>query len=231
MIWSTMYRMANIARISPTSSPAIGAAMRPIHRLSVRLATTAERNAPASNCPSIAMLMTPARSQSTPESAPNTSGTARNTEPRNSPVKEMVLPAMAHTRNASSHRTANPIVTHSGICSRRETRSAANPARARQITDNTMAVVRVGSATGLIWNTSAPKVMPNVLVCPESEPKPNTTNASTPKTASAIGTRQVGGRSTTASGSGAAAGTWDGRVAVLTRSIPSTPASLQPPAP
>ena len=53
------------------------AAPRPSQLLPVMLETTAATNAPDRSMPSMAMLTTPDRSHSTPESAANVIGTAR----------------------------------------------------------------------------------------------------------------------------------------------------------
>ncbi len=107
MIWLTTYLMENSTSNAPTSAPAMGAAIRPAYADDVIDATTAARNAPARSCPSIATLMMPERSQSRPDSAPNTSGIARNSEPCRSPVSGIgeSLPASAHTRNAITTQT------------------------------------------------------------------------------------------------------------------------------
>jgi hypothetical protein len=65
-------------------------------------ATTAARNAPHSSCPSIAMLTMPDRSHSTPDIAPNTSGTDSARPPATSSVSGMIVgrPAPTHVRKA-----------------------------------------------------------------------------------------------------------------------------------
>ena len=65
------------------ATPAIIAASRAAGIDSVTLPTTAAANAAARNWPSIETLTTPARSQSTPHSAPKTSGVARERVPAN----------------------------------------------------------------------------------------------------------------------------------------------------
>ena len=63
----------------------------------VMVATMAAVKAPPSSWPSMAMLTTPTRSQSTPEREPKTSGTASVTEPAMSPASEMLgVPGAAH---------------------------------------------------------------------------------------------------------------------------------------
>ena len=54
---------------------------RPISALKARLAATDAKNAPIRNWPSIAMLMTPARSHRQPASAPKISGVASRMVP------------------------------------------------------------------------------------------------------------------------------------------------------
>ena len=56
---------------------------RPISALTIRLDATAAKKAPTRNWPSIAMLMTPERSHSTPASAPKISGVASRMVPGN----------------------------------------------------------------------------------------------------------------------------------------------------
>ena len=80
------------------------AAPRPIQTLSVTLVTTAEVNAPPSSMPSMAMFTTPDRSQRTPESAPNTIGTARLTDACSTPVRLIDWPAATQTRKVKTKR-------------------------------------------------------------------------------------------------------------------------------
>ncbi len=56
--------------------------------------------APASSMPSMAMLTTATRSESTPASPPSAIGTARTTVACSMPVSENALPAVAQTRKA-----------------------------------------------------------------------------------------------------------------------------------
>ncbi len=49
MTWSIAYLIAKVARIREINIPAIGATIKPNKALCVRLATTAEANAPANN--------------------------------------------------------------------------------------------------------------------------------------------------------------------------------------
>src|SRR6478735_5797656 len=75
MTWSTKYLIANAASTNDTSTPATAAASSPRYGLPVADATIAEVKAPASSCPSMAMLITPTRSEITPDSEPKISGT------------------------------------------------------------------------------------------------------------------------------------------------------------
>ena len=75
-------------------------------------ANTAAVNAPARNCPSIAMLMTPARSLSTPAMAPNAIGTAAKSAPRNSATSETDASADAQVSIAMTNSPpATPTAT------------------------------------------------------------------------------------------------------------------------
>ena len=65
------------------ASPATAAAKIAAGTDSVMLPTMAAAKAAARNCPSIDTLTTPARSHSTPHSAPNTSGVAKDRVPAN----------------------------------------------------------------------------------------------------------------------------------------------------
>ena len=78
--------------------PANGAMRRPAILFCVREAITPDIKAPASNWPSIAILITPERSESTPAIAPKISGTERNSAPCRRPVKGMNFPAAAQQR-------------------------------------------------------------------------------------------------------------------------------------
>jgi len=67
-------------------------------------------NAPASNIPSMAMLTTATRSDSTPANPPSAIGTARTIVACSIPVREKDLPAVAQTRKAATASTSpNPI--------------------------------------------------------------------------------------------------------------------------
>ena len=97
--WSIENLIAKIAKIKEISAPAIGATIKPQVVFWVRLATTPAANAPASNWPSIAILITPDRSQSTPAIAPKISGTESKSPPRNSPVNGIIFPLAAQHKN------------------------------------------------------------------------------------------------------------------------------------
>ncbi len=77
MTWFTPNRIASTASTAPIAAPASTAASDPIHGLPAIVPTRAPPNAPTSSWPSIATLMTPDRSHSTPPRAPRASGTAR----------------------------------------------------------------------------------------------------------------------------------------------------------
>ena len=73
--------MAKVAKMREIKAPASGATARPTHLFCVRDAATPAPNAPARSWPSMAMLITPERSQTTPASAPKMSGTERINPP------------------------------------------------------------------------------------------------------------------------------------------------------
>ena len=74
-------------------------AKRSPHQLLFRSeAITPEAKAPARSCPSIAILMTPERSESTPAIAPKISGTESSKPPCKRPVRGMNFPAAAQQR-------------------------------------------------------------------------------------------------------------------------------------
>jgi hypothetical protein len=73
--------------------------------LSVTLPTTADTNAPERSMPSIAMLMTPERSQRMPDSAPKTIGTARWIVLCRIPVRFIDWLAATQVRNAKMNAT------------------------------------------------------------------------------------------------------------------------------
>ncbi len=64
--------------------------------------TSAPVKAPASSMPSMPMLTTATRSDSTPARPPSAIGTARTIEAWNMPVSENALPAAAQTRKAAT---------------------------------------------------------------------------------------------------------------------------------
>ncbi len=85
--------------------------------LPVAVATIAEVNAPASSCPSIAMLTTPTRSLSTPAMAPKISGTDRLSPPASRPVNgmtEVVAPAAAQVRKPTMNTRAKTTASQMG---------------------------------------------------------------------------------------------------------------------
>ena len=91
--------MAKTAKSQEIAIPAKGATSSPAHVLCMSEAMTPDKNAPASNWPSIAILMTPDRSEIIPAIAPKISGTARIKPPCSSPVKGTNFPAAAQQRN------------------------------------------------------------------------------------------------------------------------------------
>ena len=101
----TRYLIENTASSAAITTPAIAAATSAATALSVVLATTAAVNAPTRNCPSIAMLITPARSQITPHSAPRMSGVAKFSVPWNWFASGKVLPEAAQHRNVPMKQT------------------------------------------------------------------------------------------------------------------------------
>ena len=76
------------------------ATIRPIHRLSVRLAATTAVCAAISIMPSMPMFTTPARSLITPHSAASAMGVARTSELLNMPTRLNDFPRAAHIRKA-----------------------------------------------------------------------------------------------------------------------------------
>jgi hypothetical protein len=102
--------MLNRARTMETTAPATAAASSPTKGFLVIVATMAAVKAPPSSWPSMAMLITPTRSHSTPESEPNTSGTASVTEPAIRPAREMLgvrAPPTTQMRKAATKSTMN----------------------------------------------------------------------------------------------------------------------------
>ncbi|MDT4880371.1 hypothetical protein FQZ97_1161190 [compost metagenome] len=102
--------MLNSASTMETTAPATAAASSPTKGFPVIVATMAAVKAPPSNWPSMAMFTTPTRSHRTPESEPNTSGTASVTDPAMRPAREMFgvrAPATTQMRKAATKRTIN----------------------------------------------------------------------------------------------------------------------------
>ena len=92
--------MANTACNKEINAPANGAATSPQIELLVKLATIPDTKAAASNCPSMAILITPDFSQSKPDIEPKIKGTESMSAPCNKPVNGMNLPLAAQQRNA-----------------------------------------------------------------------------------------------------------------------------------
>src|SRR5699024_4466773 len=103
MICWTWYPTANMASSGPMCNSTIGSASRPIQTLPVIESTRVAPKAPNSSWPSIAMLMTPERSESTPDRAPKASGTASTIVPCSSVVRSSVRWEMTHDMNAGNH--------------------------------------------------------------------------------------------------------------------------------
>ena len=84
----------------------------------VTLPATAAANAAARNCPSMETLTTPARSQITPQRAPNTSGVARDRVPANWLLtgKGRSRPEAAQVRKPTTN--ANPAIVPATAASR-----------------------------------------------------------------------------------------------------------------
>ena len=61
----------------------------------------------------MAMLMTPLRSEMTPDMAPKMRGTLSPTAPMNRPGRGMYAPADTQVRNARRNSAANTMSTHS----------------------------------------------------------------------------------------------------------------------
>ena len=76
----------------------MGAKSSPHQLLFSSEAITPEAKAPARSCPSIAILITPERSDSTPAIAPKISGTESSKPPCKRPVRGMNFPAAAQQR-------------------------------------------------------------------------------------------------------------------------------------
>ena len=174
--WSTKYVTVKTARIQPTSRPATTAAMSPASRLSVSEPTTADRKAPASNWPSIAMLTTPARSHRTPDRAPKISGTLSSSEPWSRPVSGMDLPETAQVRNDIMKAIPKAAIAHAGVGLRLRAHIRDSPAMARQ----TSPIRRAKTFDGTIRSGSeivSPGIArTNVVVSPEVPITPKTTS-------------------------------------------------------
>ena len=105
MIWSAWNFTDSQPRMLPSSSEAMIAAASPSTGPPMAEKTTAA-SAPMSSWPSMAMLITPARSHMAPHSAPRVRGTACRTATRNSSTRLRLPSAAAHVRNASTNSSA-----------------------------------------------------------------------------------------------------------------------------
>ena len=95
--WSTRYLIENTASIHANTTPVSIAIMVPNQRF-VSDAPTAPVNAPASNMPSIAILITPLRSHKMPARAPSVIGTLRETVSCNMPTRLNDSPEVAQDK-------------------------------------------------------------------------------------------------------------------------------------
>src|SRR5262245_34972345 len=110
--WLTRYLIENTASRDAISTPLTAAAASPAAELSVTEATTAAVNAPTRNWPSIAMLITPERSHSTPHRAPRISGVAKLSVPWNWFASGNTLPDDAQHRNAPKKQMPTTAPSH-----------------------------------------------------------------------------------------------------------------------
>ena len=100
--WSTRKRMANTASSADNATPITIAPSTPAHG-PYSEPITAPANAPPSNWPSIAILMTPLRSHRIPAIAPRVMGTLRVTVSCNMPVRLNEPPEVAHARKPTTN--------------------------------------------------------------------------------------------------------------------------------
>ena len=130
MIWSTRNRIANSASTAPTSPPASDPLIRPSQSTPTALATTAAVNAPSSSWPSIAMLITPARSPMHPARAPRISGIEAVSVPcsRLTTLTGMPFAQLPVSAHSSSEMTRNSSVA--AMLSRLTVVDSSNVARA-----------------------------------------------------------------------------------------------------
>src|SRR5450830_261424 len=216
--------MANRTSSSPTRTPATGAATRPRYAFWVRVATTAAMNAPANSWPSIAMLMMPECSHSSPESEPKTSGVARKSDPARSPVtgSGWTLSATAQVRNAKTSARPKTIGNQGPTWRRLRVAKNDTTAHARARTVRAIAVVFEWTATGSIAKKSVPVANVNLVVFPLAGSRPNSTRDATAMPPYRAGVRHLIGCSAWArdDGPGAAAVPRGGAVTVLTRRPP-----------
>ena len=106
--------------------------MSPASRLLVSEPTTADRKAPASSWPSMAMFTTPARSHRTPDRAPKISGTLSSSDPWSRPVSGMDLPETTQVRNDIMNAIPKAAIAHAGVGLRLRAHISDRPAMARQ---------------------------------------------------------------------------------------------------
>ena len=218
--WSTMYLIENTASTKETSTPATIAANRPATGWRVMDATTAEANAPASSCPSIATLITPTRSEITPLSAPKMSGALRPTAPTSRPGTGIVAPAAAHARKATRNISAKMLMSQSGVLRARNAMTAARAAITKSSTVTTTLTIGTASTSAGSWIRSLSVDSRNVVI----PSRPNTMNRISPMTAkipramAGFGFRTTAFSSTTGADDGIVA--LDERFATLTWSPP-----------
>ena len=164
--------MANVAKRIDIKAPAMGATKSPQVVLWVRLATTPDAKAPASSWPSIAILITPERSQRSPDIEPKTRGTARSKLPCSIPVNGMNLPAAAQQRNPIiSAKLAIPVPSPGPFLTRTRARPMSEPTMARA--EKIKQPVRESIIHFSIMTHSLPNVNPNVVLASAWLPNPN----------------------------------------------------------
>ncbi len=105
MIWSVWYLTDITASRAPMNAPPSAPASSPSQTLPKRLLTSAPAKAAVRNCASMAMFMTPARSHSTPASAPKVRGTAARIVRLRIDSRLSDWPAVAQVRKANRNRT------------------------------------------------------------------------------------------------------------------------------
>src|SRR3990170_3175385 len=179
-IWFVLYLIDSQPWNRPKAPPAISAPTSPAIEFWAMLPISEPIIAPISIMPSMAMLTTPARSQSTPESAARVIGTALSSDELSSPPRLVDVPAAAQTRNPNTKKPATS--PNARFVMRPKPRTSSTAPRKMQTSARMRSDGRVETTQSGRVVATPPGVKPKVVVWPASMPAPKPNHKTRPST-------------------------------------------------